>query len=227
MGLREAVDKSLKMVQNASYLRERKLLENLFTEISRDTGRFTLGPHDTWEAVSSGASKILILDADSKYETLVCEKIKKKNGKKDAKSLKNERKRGALEEEMNSKKPNRKDSEQDFKGETVYIHTASVKEKALRLQKIEDEGSLCVHEVIPFIEWAIEFAKSLHGVEVKVVNRGFDLAKQFREGFGGIASITRYQFRTTASYENTFEADDDSSSSSSDSEDEDIDAFFD
>lgn len=60
-GFSQAIEQSAEALSNVKFVREKKLLANYFTQISRDTGKYCFGVKDTLYALKEGAVEDLIV----------------------------------------------------------------------------------------------------------------------------------------------------------------------
>lgn len=60
-GFSQAIEQSAEALSNVKFVREKKLLANYFTQISRDTGKYCFGVKDTLYALKEGAIEDLIV----------------------------------------------------------------------------------------------------------------------------------------------------------------------
>jgi len=60
-GFNQAIELAADALSNVKFIREKKLLANYFTQISRDTGKYCFGVKDTLAALDSGAVEELIV----------------------------------------------------------------------------------------------------------------------------------------------------------------------
>jgi len=60
-GFNQAIELASESLKNVKFIREKKLLANYFSEISRDTGKYCFGVKDTLQALDLGAVKELIV----------------------------------------------------------------------------------------------------------------------------------------------------------------------
>jgi peptide chain release factor subunit 1 len=73
-GFSQAIELAADALSNVKFIREKKLLANYFTQISRDTGKYCFGVDDTLTALDSGAVEELIV-----WENLDIQRIELKN----------------------------------------------------------------------------------------------------------------------------------------------------
>lgn len=73
-GFNQAIELAADALSNVKFIREKKLLANYFTHISRDTGKYCFGVKDTLTALDSGAVEELIV-----WENLDTQRISLKN----------------------------------------------------------------------------------------------------------------------------------------------------
>mmetsp|Transcript_23269 Transcript_23269/g.41171 ORF Transcript_23269/g.41171 Transcript_23269/m.41171 type:complete len:280 (-) Transcript_23269:397-1236(-) len=223
MGLSETLTKSAGVIGSMKCQRDRAAIKSVMQAISDDDACYAIGPKDTFEAIESGAARTLIVDEDVEYQTIVCEFRSKQN------SANNE-----LDEKDHKKSNDSTAPKLNRNGQTTYFHVESKEALAAKLKEIEEEGQLRVVEIVPFVDWALDCAKLLHGVDVEVINAVGSEGLQFKKGFGGIAAITRYEFVASSKWEEDDEqgcalalaSDSDSNSNSEGSYDDEVGDVF-
>jgi len=196
-GLAEAINKSSSAIGEAQVNRESELLQKLMDRIAKDKCTYAIGAEDTFEAMESGCAKtILICERACKAQTIVCQVL----------------------QEQNSKEGDPKDL---VSGKTHYYHVLSKKLDA-KIKQLEAESKVCIKEIVPFVDWCLEYAHLEHSIDVELITSKTEISLQFEKGFGGLAALTRYEFHPTSEYERQGlleEGDEDHTSSSSEDDD--------
>jgi len=92
-GLKELVEKSMDLMEEASIKKEKELLQKFFTELKKGTGKVTYGMISVLSAIKKGAVKTIIVNENCEWEEIefTCScgysqkefiRIKDKNSKK-------------------------------------------------------------------------------------------------------------------------------------------------
>mmetsp|Transcript_7785 Transcript_7785/g.15006 ORF Transcript_7785/g.15006 Transcript_7785/m.15006 type:complete len:272 (-) Transcript_7785:250-1065(-) len=197
-GLSEAVRLSKGAMSNIAHARGQALIKKLFTRIAKDNKKCSIGARDTFEAMGEGAATTLLITEDAPYQTIVCEPtVAQKDSKEDTGNG----------------------------SHLVFHHAVSEKDLENKLKKIEQDKTVVVREVVQFVDWALDHSERLHKCSVEVIAVRSPEGFQFKCGFGGIATLTRYEFHPS-SEDTQFVDLSDSDESSSDDDDDDTGDIF-
>ncbi|KAL9654574.1 hypothetical protein ABK040_006638 [Willaertia magna] len=77
IGFQQAIELSQECLKNVKFIREKQIIDDFFTEISKDTNKFVFGVKETLSAMDMGAVKILIVHENLSHNRY---KIKQSNG---------------------------------------------------------------------------------------------------------------------------------------------------
>jgi len=197
LGFAQAIELSQECLTNVKFIKEKKVLNDYFEQISQDTGKYVFGIHETLKSLEMGAVENLIL-----WENLDVTKFKiYENVTKED---------GTIE-----KKPHE-----------YYMTPEQQKGPEFEKMFVDETGAKLEFEEISLLEWLAEHYTDF-GCKLEFVSDQTSEGAQFVKGFGGIGGLLRYKVDSSEAAEHDSADDHHAPNAKDEESDEDdLDAFI-